>query len=288
MLIDVSVGQTTGAFSSVGLEPRAVNSEWLVDEYGDLLRSVGDDVHDARAAFLQERCDGYVEDTYLVRDVGYVCWPAISAGSFEAYDDLLDAELDALGPLEREGFERLGDGLSSVVLTTPPNAGDTVVKLGRCGMGGGFGDGRTANLVEAALSAVVGSDAPIVPSVHCSPRGVYAVYPLVRQADELPGERRESGPETGHEGTVSEVRRWLSDRAPWLDLDEAVARENLCVWRDRLRTLDYSHPDDQAAPLGVPDHVDGSAVVNRVDERRRSGDKRDLVDGGGYANPGDG
>lgn len=264
-----------------------MNPDRLVDAYGAVIESVGEDVYDARATFLQERFESYVEDTVLVRGVGYVCWPASTDGHFDAYDDLLDAERAALAPLEREGFELLADGLARVVLVTPPDAGDHVVKVGRCGMGDGFGDGRLANLVEAALSTGAGRDAPIVPSRHCSGRGTYAVYPRVEGAGGPAGTESATGTETDREGKVNEVRRWLAERAPWLDVDEAVAPENLCVWHGRPRTLDYSHAGDQDGPLGVPEHVDGTAVVGRVDELRRAGEKRDLRDGGGFVPPGD-
>lgn len=270
-----------------------MTTDRLVDEYGDLLGTVGDEVYEARAVFLQEHFDGYVEDTFLVREVGYVCWPASTGGRFDAYDDLLAAERTAFAPLEREGFELLADGLSRVVLSAPKVGGDFVVKLGRCGMGGGFGDGRKANLVEASLSADASPEAPIVPSRHCSARGAYAIYPRVRDDGSQTGSRSGDGPATGrtetvHDGTVREVRRWLSKRAPWLDVEEAVAPENLCVWNGRVRSLDYSHPANQTEALGIPDHVDASAVVDRVDELRRADERRDLLDGGGYVEDGGG
>lgn len=269
-----------------------MNPDRLVEAYGDLLDAVAADVYQARAAFLQEHFEGYVAATFLVRDVGYVCWPASTEGRFDAYDDLLEAERAAIAPVERAGFDLLADGLTRVVLATPADTGDYVVKLARCGMGSGFGDGRQANLVEAALSGDADPDAPIVPSLHCSGRGSYAVYPRVdgdwtSTGAEVEVEATASREGTEHAGTVRSVRRWLSERAPWLDVDEAVAPENRCVWNGRLRTLDYSHPGDRAEPLGVPDHVDGEAVVDRVDELRRSGKRRDLRDGGGYVEPGD-
>lgn len=259
----------------------------LVDTYGDRLEAAGEGVYDARAAFLQGQFEGYVEDTVLVRGVGYVCWPAATDGRFDAYDELLDAERAALAPLVDEGFDVLADGLSRVVLATPPDAGYNVVKLGRCGMGDGFGDGRLANLVEAALSTGAGPDDPILPSRHCSGRGTYAVYPRVQVDSGPPGTVPATGGPTDFDDVVNEVSRWLSDRAPWLDVDEAVAPENLCIWRGRPRTLDYSHLGDGTGPLGVSDHVDGSAVIGRVDELREAGEKRDLRDGGGFVEPGD-
>jgi hypothetical protein len=309
-----------------------VHTERLVDEYGDVLESVGDAVYDARAAVLREEFDGYVADTVHVRDVGYVCWPASTNGRFDAYDELCEAERAALAPAEREGFELIAEGLSRVVLAPPVDAEDFVVKLGRCGMGGGFGDGRRANLVEARLSDRADPDAPIVPSRHCSGRGAYAVYPRVAvdsatagdgtpdeiedtqgrakdcderargEGDDTLTQREGDDTLTQREGddtltqrggdgpgarSVQEVREWLSDRAPWLDVDEALAPENRCVWRGRLRTLDYSHPGDRVEPLGVPDHVDGARIVERVDERRGAGEKRDILDGGGFVPPGE-
>lgn len=251
----------------------------LVEAHGQQLREVADAVYEGRAAFLGERFDGYAADTYYVRGVGYVCWPALTAGRFDAYDELCDRERGALDPLLDDGFELLADGLSSVVLTTPEGTGEYVVKIGRCGTGGGFGDGRRANLVEAQLSAAADPEAPIVPSVRCSARGEFAVYPL---ADRV-GEAVENA--EGGLGTVPELRAWLTERAPWLDVDEAVAPENRCVWQGRLRTLDYSHPGDYGEPLGVPEYVDRQRVIDRVEERRREGDKRDLEDGGGFVEP---
>lgn len=236
------------------------------------LREAAERLHDGRVAFLRERFDGYVEDTYHVEGVGYVCWPAITDGRFVGYDDLRPAEAAALDPLVDAGYERLPVGLSRVALRTPD--GNHVVKLARAGMAE-LGDGRRANLVEASVSADTSADAPVVPVVDCSPRGSVAVYPFVADAAADP---------TGgdHDGTVDEVRAWLADRAPWLDREEATSAENRCVWRGRLRTLDYSFPAVDG-PLGLPDHVDGERVVEAVDGRRRGGEKPDLRDGGGYA-----
>lgn len=267
--------RTAGGFSPArsllgGVQPRE-----LVETHGRRLREVGDAVHEARASFLRERFEGYVADTYYVENVGYVCWPALSGGRFEAYDELCERERRALALLVEEGFERLGVGLTRVVLA-PPADEEFVVKLGRCGMGGGFGDGRQANLVEARLSDAAGPDAPIVPSVHCSGRGTFAVYPRVDP---------EAAGGSDYEGSIREIREWLSEHAPWMDRDEAVAPENRCVRRSRLCTLDYGHPVDRDGPLGVPGYVDGREVVERVDERRRAGEKPDLLDGGGLVEP---
>lgn len=236
------------------------------------LREAATRLHDGRAAFLRERFDGYVEDTYHVEGVGYVCWPALEDGRFAGYDDLRPAEAAALDSLEDDGYERLAVGLSRVALRTP--GGDHVVKLARAGMAE-LGDGRRANHVEANVSAGAAADAPVVPVLDCSPRGSVAVYPFVADAG--------SDPTGGdHDGSVDGVRTWLADRAPWLDGEEATSTENLCVWRGRLRTLDYSFPAVDG-PLGLPGHVDGERVVEDVDRLRTAGEKPDLLDGGGYA-----
>lgn len=271
--------------------------EQLLAAHGDRLREAGDAVFAGRRAFLRERFEGYVADTYRVRDAAYVCWPALTDGRFEAYDECCEAERTAVEPLEDVGFELVGVGLSSVVLSPPGNDSDLVVKLGRCGMGGGFGDGRRANLVEARLSAAAEPNAPIVPSRYCSPRGSVAVYPDV--SDGLGTTDLGSAVDAGHpdeaatgaqdagddDGGPAAIRAWLADHAPWVDRTEALAPENLCRWRGRVRTLDYSFPGDVDGPLGLPAHVDGSAVVERVDERRRAGEKPDLADGGGLLDP---
>lgn len=236
------------------------------------LREAAERLHEGRAAFLRERFDGYVEDTYHVEGVGYVCWPAVEDGRFAGYDDLVPAEAAALEPLTEAGFERLAVGLSRVVVRTPD--GDHVLKVARAGMGGALGDGRRANLVEASVSAGAAEDAPVVPVERCSPRGSWAVYPFVSDAGADTGE-------TDHEGSTSAVRSWLAERAPWLDLAEATSAENCRVWRGRLRTLDYSFPEVDG-PLGLPDHVDGERVIRAVDQLRRDGEKRDVRDGGGY------
>lgn len=249
-----------------------------LEEHAGRLREAADAVHAARASFLAEAFDGYVADTYHVRGVGYVCWPAVADdGRFEAYDDLCPGERAAVDSLVDEGFGLLAVGLTSVVLL-PPDDGDHVVKLGRCGMGGGFGDGRRANLVEASLTESAGEEAPVVPSVHCSGRGEFAVYPRVEHT----GAAVEAVEE--YDGSKDAIRDWLAAHAPWVDVAEALAPENRCVWRGRLRTLDYSHPDAEE-PLGVPDHVDRRRVREAVDERRRAGEKRDLADGGGFLEP---
>lgn len=244
----------------------------LPDDRMRTLRAAAQRLHDARAAFLRERFDGYVEDTYHVEGVGYVCWPALADGRFVGYDDLRPAEAAALDPLVEEGYERLAVGLSRVALRTP--AGDHVVKLARAGMAE-LGDGRRANLVEASIAAGAPADAPVVPVLDWSPRGGVAAYPFVAdaRADPAGGD---------HDGSVEEVRAWLADRAPWLDREEATSAENRCVWRGRLRTLDYSFPAVDG-PLGLPDHVDGERIVESVDRRRRAGETPDLRDGGGYA-----
>jgi hypothetical protein len=252
-----------------------VQASTLLDEYGQRLREVGGRLHDARASVLAGAFDGYVEDTYHVGGVGYVCWPAMTDGRFDAYDDCCGREERAVDRLVTTGFERVAVGLSRVVLLAP--GGDHVVKLARCGMGDAFGDGRRENLVEARLSADVDTSAPVVPSLHCEPRGTYAVYPFVERRG--PGV---TGPDS--DGSVADVREWLAERAPWLDLDEAIVPENRCVWRGRLRTLDYSFADTDG-PLGVPDHVDHERVVAAVDRQRRTGEKRDLADGGGFVEP---
>lgn len=299
-----------GGFFDHRFEDPSVYPERLVENYGAGLREAGDEVFDARAKFLRTRFDGYVDDTHHVRDVGYVCWPALADGRFEAYDDLCEGEREVLTPLVDAGFEFRDAGLSSVVLATPEGTGEYVVKLGRCGMGGGFGDGRRANLVEARLSADAGADAPVVPSLYCSGRGSFAVYPDVRAGatGDPTASTDRSGAAPDHDaadpgcdgaapshdatdpdrecaGSVGALREWFADNAPWLDGDEAAAPENRCVWRGRLRTLDYSHAGDWTGPLGVPDHVDGQQVVERVDDRRRTGEKLDLLDGGGLVEP---
>jgi len=256
-------------------EPRSVHPSELLEDHRRRLRTAGESLYDARAAFLGEQFDGYAADTYHVEGVGYVCWPAATDGRFDAYDDLVAAEADALAPLLDAGFERVGVGLSRVGLRSP--GGDHVVKLSRCGMAA-LGDGRRANLLEARLSAMAGDAAPVVPSLHCEPRGSFAVYPFVERS----GGAASGAPDVA--GTVAGVRDWLAGRAPWLDLEEATAPENRCVWRGRLRTLDYSFPAGERV-LGVPGHVDHDRVVAAVDEQRRGGSKRDLLDGGGFVEP---
>lgn len=247
----------------------------LLEDHRQRLREAGESLYDARAAFLGEQFDGYAADTYHVQGVGYVCWPAVTDGRFDAYDDLLAAEMEALATLLDAGFERVGVGLSRVALRSP--GGDHVVKLSRCGMAT-LGDGRRANLVEARLSWGAGEAAPVVPSTHCEPRGSFGVYPFVERRGEKLADVSDAA------GTVASVREWLRERAPWLDLDEATAPENRCIWRGRLRTLDYSFPAVEAV-LGVPAHVDQQRVVAAVDEQRRASEKRDLLDGGGFVEP---
>lgn len=251
----------------------------VLDADGPPLREVAETLYEARASFLADHFESYVADTVHVTGVGYVCWPAVEDGRFLAYDDLCGAEERALAPLEGAGFQRVAVGLSRVVLRSP--AGDHVVKLARCGMSEDFGDGRWANLLESRISDGVDDGAPVVPSVYCESRGSFGMYPFVERR----GPGATSAANTDVEGSVRAIREWLADRAPWLNAEEAVATENLGVWRGRLRTLDYGFGGGEG-PMGVPAHVDHRQVVAAVDRQRRDGRKRDIRDGGGFVEPG--
>ncbi|WP_049927181.1 hypothetical protein [Halopiger goleimassiliensis] len=233
------------------------------------LRSVADRVYDARREFLRSRFDGYVADTYyFVPDDDYYCWPALSGGSFEGFTELLPAERAALEPLLEDGFEMLGVGASRIACGVPPRlTGDEplVVKIGRCGMGETYGAGRTNNLVEARVSTAA-ADAPVLPSSYCDPRGGFAVYPRATplEGSDITNEQRRA------------IRTAVTEAVPDLRGDELADPSNLCRWNGDLYTLDYCEFDDVPSPMGVPDHVDGEAVIREVDRLRSRGEKRDI------------
>lgn len=251
--------------------------ETFVDAYGRELVDVADAVYDARREFLGEQFEGYVEDTYYVVGEEYVCWPAQTDGSFECYDEPCPAERAALEPLVETGFRVIGYGVARIVLASPTEAGDHVVKIGRCGMTDRYGAGRRANLIERQLSTGAGPEAPILPCLYCASRGEFAVFPeterLLADGAALP------------EAEVAAIGRWLDDRLRTVDVAEAVAPDNLAVWDGRLVSLDYSHTVEPNPPRGVPDHVDGRRVIEQVDARRREGRKPDVKPGGGLVEP---
>ena len=251
--------------------------ETFVDAYGRELADIAEAVYDERRAFLGEQFEGYVEDTYYVVGEEYVCWPAQTDGYFEYYDELRSAERGALEPLEELDFRVIGCGVSRVVLASPPEAGEYVVKIGRCGMTDRYGDGRQANLIERGVSAGSGPEAPILPCRYCTPQGEFAVFPET--------ERIFADGATLSDPEVEPIRRWLRTRLRDVDVAEAVAPENLAVWSGRLVSLDYSHTLERHPPRGVPDHVDGRRVIEAVDRLRREGQKCDVKPGGGLVEP---
>ena len=261
--------------------------ETFLDAYGRELADVAQGVYDGRRAFLAEQFQGYVEDTYYVVGEEYVCWPAQTDGSFECYDELCPAERAAIEPLEELGFRMIGCGVARVVLASPPEAGDHVLKIGRCGMTDRYGDGRQANLIERQLSVEAGPDAPILPCRYCSPQGEFAVSPeterILADGATLSEVEAETGAEI--EAETEAIRRWLESRLRDVDVAEAVAPENLAFWDGRLVSLDYSHIVEPNPPRGVPDHVDGCRVIEAVDRLRREGRKHDVKPGGGLADP---
>lgn len=243
-----------------------------IETYDTLLLDAATDVFDARRQFLRANFDGYVEDTYYVRDEGYFCWPAQEDGFFLGYTELTADEADVIARLEAEGFELLGVGLGRIACAFPTEYDELVVKLGRCGMGDVFGQGRRSNLVEHATYRNAPDDAPLLPCWYCAGRGEYAIYPRAE----------ETGPTEVSATTLDELRSVISRFAPTVDLDELSRMKNLCRWDGAIRTLDYAFPADVRLPYGVPAHVDGNAVIEAVDERRRRGTQRDLKDGGGF------
>ena len=251
--------------------------ETFVDTYGQELAEVADAVYDGRRAFFGEQFEGYVKDTYYVVDEEYVCWPAQTNGFFECYDELCPAERAALEPLEETGFRAIGCGVARVVLASPPEADDHVVKIGRCGMTGRYGDGRQANLIERQLSIEAGPEAPILPCRYCTSLGEFAVFPEIQQ---FPDDRA-----IHSETEIENIRTWLDGHLRNVDGAEAVAPDNLAVWSGRLVSLDYSHTVEPNPPRGVPDHVDGRRVIEAVNRSRREGRKYDVKTGGGIVKP---
>ena len=254
-----------------------MDAETFVDAYGQELADVADAVYDGRRAFFGEQFEGYVEDTYYVVGEEYVCWPAQTDGYFEYYDELCPAERASLEPLEERGFRVIGCGVSRVVLASPPDADDHVVKISRCGMTDRYGDGRQANLIERGVSAEAGPEAPILPCQYCTPQGEFAVFPEA--------ERLLADGATPSGNGVEAIGEWLEGRLRDVDVAEAVAPENLAVWSGRLVSLDYSHTVEPNPPRGVPDHVDGRRVIEAVDRLRQEGRKHDVKPGGGVVEP---
>lgn len=246
--------------------------ERVRDEWGTRLRTFATRIYEARREFLRAHFDGYVEDTYYVVDSGYYCWPAQRAGAFDGYTDLVEAERAVVDDVEDAGLDVLGVGLGRVACSLPET--DLVVKFGRCGMGDEYGAGRYHNLLERQISRA--TDLPVLPCRYCSPRGEFAIYPEAELADGDDAAARRASQTLADE-------LGASDRFDDFDVAEATRPANLGQWRGEWYTLDYCKSDDIPFPYGVPDHVDGRAVVERVDELRERGEKRDMRVGGGWA-----